>query len=398
MPEKEHLQKLVHLIDVIRPGGGPSGYLYNLHQASELFGDENFSVRYDSRSVDRGSSALLKLKWPDFLARHLKPWKFMAHLLFGQKLESECEACKPDAVVMVHMAPHAARLLRIKHPSAKLVFMPHAPTSFTDEVLGEITLRHGRSAIFGLYRWILEKLERRIMSSADLMVVAALEGVESYFDGRGIPAHHVYEVISGVPGFGTSIGRDHARHQLELPLDKVIVGYFGRYNHDKGFDFLQQEVAAMAQDDSVLFISAGVGALVPITSPNYQNFGWRSDVDVLITACDVVVTPNKHTYFDLLPLEALSLSRPVLASRVGGNKKLARLSNAVTLFDRKPGALVDAVKTYAAMPLAMRNAMEVCARASYDSQFSQQAFWQAHRDLAIQILQRFGRAVQEKKS
>lgn len=398
MPDTPTPQKLVHLIDVIRPGGGPSGYLYNLHHAIGIFGDVNFSVRYDARSVDRDNSPLLKLKWPDFLARHLKPWKFMAHLLLGQKFESETEACKPYAVVMVHMAPHAARLLRIKHPSAKLVFMPHAPTSFTDEVIGEISLRHGRSAIFGLYRWILEKLERKIMSSADLMVVAALEGVESYFDGRGIPAHHVYEVISGVSGFATSIGRDQARHQLGLPLGKVIVGYFGRYNHDKGFDFLQQEIAAMAQDDSVLFISAGAGALVPITSPNYQNFGWRSDVDVLITACDVVVTPNKHTYFDLLPLEALSLSRPVLASRVGGNKKLARLSNAVTLFDRKPGALVDAVKTYAEMSSAKRNALEVFARASYDSHFSQQAFWQAHRDLAAQILQHFSRGGRGKNS
>jgi len=387
-------QKLVHLIDVIRPGGGPYGYLYNLHKAAEQYGDNNYVVRYDTRSLDRVNSSSMKFRWPNFIARHLKPLKFMAQLLFGQRLQCENEAHKEHAVVMVHLAPHAARILRIKNKSAKLVFMPHAPTSFTDEVMGEITLRHGRSMLTLVYRWMLEKLELRIMSSADLMVVAAIEGVESYFDGRGIPAREVLEVTSGVPGFVASTDRETARQQLALPANKVIVGYFGRYNQDKGFDFLLEEMSSMVSFDSVLFISAGVGVLAPIDLPNYVNFGWRSDVDVLISACDVVVTPNKHTYFDLLPLEALSLSKPVFASRVGGNKRLAKLTGAVILFDRQPGALVDGLKSFVTMSPQQRQDMGRCARESYENHFSLNAFRYAHCDLAERVLNRFDNPIE----
>lgn len=386
------LPKLIHLIDVIRPGGGPSGYLYNLHQANEVYGPKNFSVRYDARTVDRVNSVFLKLRWPDFLARHLKPLKYIALLLLGQKLMSEGEARKPESVVMVHTAPHAARLLKIKNASARLVFMPHAPTSFTDEVMGEVDLRHGRSLMSRFYRGLLERLELKIMSSVDLMVVAALEGVESYFGGRGVPSREILEVTSGVPGFAETLSRVEARRQLALPIDKFIVGYFGRYNQDKGFDFLQTEIQAFHGDESVMFISAGVGALAAQDSSVYKDFGWRSDVHVLMSACDVVVTPNKHTYFDLLPLEALSLSRPVFASRIGGNKRLAKLSRAVTLFDRHPGALVEAVKLFASMPVEKRVELEQIARSSYDDHFSQKAFWLAHSALAEQVLRRFGRS------
>ena len=384
-------QKLVHLIDVIRPGGGPSGYLYNLHQAGELYGTENFVVRFDSCTIERVNSVFLKLRWPHVLARHLKPLKYIVLLLLGQKLLCEGESAKPDALVMVHTAPHAARILRKKQLNAKLIFMPHAPTSFTDEVMGEVDLRHGRSVFFGFYRNVLKRLELRLMSSSDLMVVAAREGVEAYFDGRGVPARELVEVTSGVPGFSASVDRTAARKALALPVGKLVVGYFGRYNQDKGYDFFRSEVSAMEQDDFVMFISAGVGVLAAEHSSNYKNFGWRSDVDVLMSACDVVVTPNKHTYFDLLPLEALSLSRPVFASRTGGNKRLAHLSDAVTLFDRQPGALAHVVRAYANMSPVARHQIEARARDSYERHFSQKAFWQAHVVLAEQILKRFNR-------
>ena len=383
------VRKLVHLIDVIRPGGGPSGYLYNLHRASELYGNENFIVRYDLHTAERVNSVFIKLRWPHILARHLKPWKYIVLLLRGQKLMCEDEAAHPDALVMVHTAPHAARILRKKHAHAKMIFMPHAPTSFTDEVMGEVDLRHGRSALSGFYRSVLQRLELQLMTSADLMVVAAREGVESYFDGRGVPAREILEVTSGVPGFTDVVDRAAAREALALPASKTVVGFFGRYNEDKGFDFFQSEVSAMEQDDSVMFISAGVGTLAAVESSNYINFGWRADVDVLMSACDVVVTPNKHTYFDLLPLEALSLSRPVFASRTGGNKRLANLSDAVILFDRQPEALAKVVRSFVNMSPVSRHEIEVRARVSYERHFSQKAFWQAHFILADQILKRF---------
>jgi glycosyltransferase involved in cell wall biosynthesis len=306
-------------------------------------------------------------------------------LLGLQRLKSESVARAPNNIVFAHMAPIAARLLRVRDRSTKVVLMPHGPVSFSEEIMSDFDLRFGPSFLSGTYRTLLSYLEKRIFAKVDLVVVAAKEGVEAYFGGTGIRRQELLEVVSGVPEFATQPSKEEARAKLELDPNKIIVGYFGRYNTDKGYDYFRQEAQLLEDADDICLISAGTGPITAKDGKNYRNFGWRTDVHLLIAACDAVVIPNRSTYFDLLPLEALSMSRPVLASRTGGNKKLAELTKATILFDRDNKALSETIRRFSLMSEESRKDLENEARRAYDTFFCEEAFLRNHEILCEEI-------------
>ena len=59
--------------------------------------------------------------------------------------------------------------------------------------------------------------------------------------------------------------------------------------------------------------------MVPPTQENYKNIGWFEDIGSFINLNDLIVVPNEHAYFDLLPIESLLLNVPVAVTPVGGN-------------------------------------------------------------------------------
>lgn len=65
--------------------------------------------------------------------------------------------------------------------------------------------------------------------------------------------------------------------------------------------------------------------------------GWVTNVRELIATVDWVVVPNRVCYFDLIILEALSLNKNVLTTRVGGSRYLD--SRFVTFIDFNDGQL-----------------------------------------------------------
>ncbi len=387
--------KIIHITHNIRPGGGPQGYLYNLNEASKG-GKHLFSVMSDSISSSRDNTSYLHKKIPDVLLRHLKPIKYIVMLMGFSNLKCENLAFQSrEEMLCAHSVTVAARLLRSrkKWKNKKILLMPHGPVNYSDEVMDDVNSLHGISFISKLYRKVLLHLENRTFENVDGIIVAAKEGLESYSNLDKIDMRKCFEIMTGLPGLNCNLSKKNSRELLEIPENRTVVGYFGRFNNHKGFDYFLSEIKRICDHPSLFFISAGAGPLTPEQIPNYKNFGWRKDINILITACDVVVIPNRSTYFDLLPLEVLSLSRPVMVSESGGNKKLAAVSEGVINFKLKDGELASSIEKFSNMPQMEREQLENIAGLSFENLFSQEIFLARHDILSQRLSDYFNQEV-----
>lgn len=66
---------------------------------------------------------------------------------------------------------------------------------------------------------------------------------------------------------------------------------------------------------------------------NVQFLGWRTDMEALVHACDVVILPSHTEGFPRIILEAMLLKKPVIATGVGGIPE--------TLIHEQTGIMID---------------------------------------------------------
>lgn len=369
------INKILHVNSNIRPGGGPAGYLYNLKKT--ITKDSNFNVFSPEQSQERDNTVYNKRKIPVFLLRHLLCIKYIFNLLGLFKIKNENEILNYK-YILSHTAPITSRILKINKASI-IGIMPHGPLSYSIESLDDLEDKYGKFLFRSFYQKILNKLENNIFKKVDFISVATKDGIDGY-NNITIDFDKLFEVTTGLPGLETTQTKESARKSLGLPADKFIVGYFGRYNHHKGYDYLCSEIDNN-NDKNILFISAGVGPLSSTAVDNYIDFGWRKDIDILITSCDFIVVPNRFTYFDLLPLECLSLSRPVILSNVGGNKTLAKIMGDVRIFNLQNGSLNTILTELAKLSNQELNNINQLSKTIFDTNFNEYCFNLNHEKL-----------------
>lgn len=387
-------KKIIHIVSLIRPGGGPFGYLYNLKKGiDEIRGDYNYDVCSMASSNSR-ENKFTTINLPNLILRNLKPlWHYLQLKgLLGISLEPLI--ARKDYIYISHVVTQAARL-RFKYGTKiKIYLMPHAPVSYSEEVMSDLELKHGRSLLHPCYLKLLMRAEKMMFSKMDGIIVAAKQGLDGYFEGNGIKSvkiANIYEVGSGVPKFKEGFQKNDARQKLGLPQNKKVIGFFGRYNKDKGFDIYCEALSKFSEEsnEEIIFISAGIGPIKPKKCQNYIDFGWRNDVELLISAADVVVIANRNTYFDLLPLEVMSLSRPVIVSNVGGNKKLISDNEFIEGFDLTVDSLVNKLKDFLKKSDNELIQLGIMAEESYRKKYDINKFLDNHQLLAQEILSKY---------
>jgi glycosyltransferase involved in cell wall biosynthesis len=118
------------------------------------------------------------------------------------------------------------------------------------------------------------------------------------------------------------------RRELGTDDSALIITVVGRLTPQKGVDVLMDALPGVlaAEPRAVVWI-VGSGAAGPELEaraaaagirPRVRFLGYRQDVASVLAATDLVVIPSRSEGLPLVLLEALSLARPVVASRVGG--------------------------------------------------------------------------------
>lgn len=337
------MAKALYLTQLIRPGGGPAGYCYNLERGISMISANNLHSFCAPRSEARHS--LLErsispsaLNLPQFIDRATRGrLRKLRHSVrtrnrLGRKMRRAIEAS--DVVIIqgaqpVFLARHAATHAK------RLVYMPHSPTPLADE-RASVAANIGEPLPDYLYRSLFAE-EAELFDLADVIVFPSLNATAPYETAFGDFLGKVRIIESGVD--------DPGAHHGPLADHPLRVAFAGRYVGHKGYD-LYCDMASRARDElgsGVEFISLGVG---PIRSSDaVTDYGWQTSPHRILDQVHMVVIPNRVAYFDLLPLECAALGKGLVFSPVGGNlSQAAALPDSVLASELSSAALYNALR------------------------------------------------------
>lgn len=130
-----------------------------------------------------------------------------------------------------------------------------------------------------------------------------------------------------------------ARRELGAADGEILLGAFGRFQRSKGQDVFVKAASEVARLRPAARFALVGGSFVGLEtaypseiareiaaqglSGRIVSTGFRSDVDRLMAACDVVCNPARGTEsFGMTIVEAMALARPVVATAVGGPSEI----------------------------------------------------------------------------
>jgi glycosyltransferase involved in cell wall biosynthesis len=166
-------------------------------------------------------------------------------------------------------------------------------------------------------------------------VVAVAGSARDIVVAEGVAPERVVIIPNAVDAVDlrTTLTKAEARAKLGLPEGRTIACVVGRLSHEKGQDVALRALAlARAQGDELDLAFAGDGpdrakldALVTeLSLTGHVHFlGHQKSVGVVYAASDLMVMPSRSEAMPNALLEAMTVSLPVVATRVGGVPEVA---------------------------------------------------------------------------
>lgn len=406
-------KQVLHIFPGIWAGGGPAGYAYNLKEALKSYGsDAPIVIMSPSLSLYKSPTAKMENenrepRWSQFKCK----LKESAPRIYGiivtligysrfRKLlnlftEPQVSEMKSSQVLVFHEWRLAyAYLGKIGRQKGQRIFlMPHSPVEWTREYVESLKYYYGTHVLWEfVYRFYIQK-ETVTWQACDGIIVPSRYSLEAYFNGRldkYIGSIPVIEIPTGIKELVAFRSPWETRRIWGISPEARVCGFFGRRHPHKGYDiFCQIAHLAFHLGHNLTFVSAGDGPLPWPNLPNFLHLGYLSGDEIAnaISACDIVIVPNRVNYFDLIILEAMCLGKPVVTTKVGGAKHI--LSPGVFLVDLSE-SIADELESWLFNHLASnQDTLSAAGRANrlvYEKQFSAKAFGERHRKLALDLL------------
>ena len=105
------------------------------------------------------------------------------------------------------------------------------------------------------------------------------------------------------------------------PQKPLILGAYGRFAHQKGFDTLLKAIALLPARDFFLYLG-GYGfeadslAKLAQDLPHVKLIGAVTDIPAFLNLCDVVVIPSRWETGSIVCMEGKAAGKPIIASNI----------------------------------------------------------------------------------
>lgn len=225
------------------------------------------------------------------------------------------------------------------------------------------------------------------IKKSDGLLTPTQFALEAYFPKQKDWHKHtkIYELPSGARRLEPVKSREDVRASWSSEPQTLFVGFFGRRHSHKGYD-IYLEVASLIYKQgyrNIKFVTAGSGPQSDLkVPPNFIDLGYAgSELADYVNAVDVVIVPNRFSYFDLIILEAMSLGKKIIMSNAGGNKSF--LGEPVIVTNIDAGKIAEAIIDLIVNDTLLIDESKV--RGLYNSKYSLKSFAARHIRLAKEL-------------
>lgn len=308
----------------LSPKGGPAGYLYNLKQ--QIKKDKSISI--DFISANNVSSNLFYdvlssvNRAINFLLYRNSRIRFLKHKVWESKKKSKVNINDYDIVHFHGTLDIFTERENLKTYRGLVLLTSHSPKVFFRENIED----YMDSNIYNKYKIFcdsLERVDKYAFERADFVLFPCKEAEEPYYHSWKAYAKirnklKIRYISTGIMPEKIEESREDIRKELNIPDDAFVISYVGRHNTVKGYDTL---IDIFFKLDNVYVICCGSqGSIKSPESKRWIEIGWTNKPFTYVNASDVMIIPNRETYFDLALLQALSIGKMLLISDRGGNK------------------------------------------------------------------------------
>jgi len=220
------------------------------------------------------------------------------------------------------------------------------------------------------------RLERRLARRTTALVAVGATTRDDLL-AKGIGRRDQFHVVPPGVTLPAPPPQAAARAALGLPTSGLVVAYVGRLTAVKRPDrFLELVRRVGGQRPDVTFVIVGEGELVDDVrraalslGPRLRLIGWRSDVETVYAAADVVVLTSDNEGMPVTLIEAAHAGRPAVTTRVGSAAEVVEhgVTGFATSTDHED--LASSVLELLGDP-ALRNRMGEAAATRAAAQFS----------------------------
>lgn len=279
-------------------------------------------------------------------------------------------------------------------------------TSSVDaQVIGELVATRvgsphvtGEHAGVGLPRALHRRLLVRTVAPRIDRVVAVSETQLDELRRLGFRPERTTVIPNGIPAPLPERSREAVRAELGVAEEDVVALLVAGLRPEKRAEaFVEAVGRAQAQEPRLQGVIAGGGpqlswvrSIVAKAPGGVRVLGERSDIADLITASDIVCLTSAFEGLPMTILEAMALSRPVVATRVGGIPDAVsdgRTGRLVPLGDS--AALAEALVDLARDPV-LRNAMGKAGNAVYRERYTLESMVERYAAVFRETLDRRG--------
>lgn len=313
--------------------GGPSGYLYNIHEY--LKNNSSDEVYFYSDIIEKDNTSKENIikedNWISKIFFRHSSLKFI-YTLFSAFFRSkklnptEIKLINRFDYVHFHWLSEVLKYHRsLEKTNAKIILTTHTPEPLIDEVIHN----SGKKLYIlqsNLIRNIFIKREIKAFEYVDYIMFPSKYSSEVYTNVSILYKKAFVKLNKKffyVPTAITDISTEKKYSKfIKNKIDDLNVCYIGRHNEIKGYDKLKKIAIEVWKEISNIhfYIGGKEGPLYGLDDFRWHELGWVNTYD-LLHDIDVFILPNKETYYDLILLEVLKSGKPVILTRTGGNKQ-----------------------------------------------------------------------------
>jgi len=184
-----------------------------------------------------------------------------------------------------------------------------------------------------LKKRVLASLNRRTCHQA----IAVSQAVKEDLIESGLPKDKIAMIYNGVDVEELRKQARQGATDLLAPLgDSQVVGMVARLAPEKGHEFFLQGAAiVLSQQPDTFFLIVGDGELGTVLQERADELGiterviftgYQENIAPLINRMDVLVVPSLTEAFGITLIEGMCLSKPCVASDVGGLAEIAEIA------------------------------------------------------------------------